>query len=1022
MSENAFNNPFPGLRPFQKNESNLFFGRENHIKEILRKLETFRFVSIVGNSGSGKSSLVRAGLLPEIEAKTNPSWQICIMRPGKNPVEELCTALFSQDLFGSNNPSEKSQIQSDNLSILQRSTLGLVQSVRNFIPNGKNLLILVDQFEEIFRYRNLTLTDADQPDYANHFVELLLNAVGQKEVPIYVIMTIRSDFLGDCEQFTGLPEAINDGQFLIPRMNRDELQLSITGPIDLVHGKISPQLVYQLLGEVGKSPDQLPVLQHVLMRTWEVWVNEHNPSKPIDVDTYQKTGGMAKALSNHAEEAFSELETDSKKKLAEGIFKTITLKGSDNRGVRRPTSLNKIALITNSTEAEVIEIVNIFRRSDRGFLMPPENVPLNSESVIDISHESLMRVWERLSNWVEAEADSSEIYQRICESALLYDKNKAGLWRDPDLQIAVDWRIKNTPNEFWASQYNEHFNLAIRFIDASIQDKKFVLAEKNRRRNLTRVVVSFFLITLSLLTLWAYIERNRSSRNEKLALTEKKKAENQEAFANIQKKKAEENALKAVMEKVNADKAKLNAFEQRKIAVTNAKEAEIQKLKAEKALLTADEARKAAEIDKKIAIAQKQLSDSLKTIAFESEKNAYRLRILSLASNLAIKSSEAKKGTYEEGVKPLLALQSHKFNKTFKGKAFDTDIFKALFSSMRYYQNKSEYVHNFHTDYVKAVCYSPDGKTIYSTGFDGQVIAANADNLQVSPQNFAPQTALMENLQLNHIFNKIIASADKNIFVYNMESPGEKPKVIAGAHPDKISSIVWLNNQIVSSCLDNKIRVFNPTTLKLETSFTLPSKPLCMSVNETKDLICIGCENGKVYLLKTNMVGAYSEPVELCKVSNANITCIDLSVDASKIICGTSDGNLIIVEPNNSCNKPITILAHASGIGAVKFNPKENLVASAGYDSYVKLWNINSPDEPPVIFEEHDRWVLALAFSPDGSQLVSCGKDKSVRTYIIQPSKMVNYLETKVNRNFTNNEWNYFIGSDIPYELTISGR
>lgn len=1013
-------NPFPGLRPFQKSEANLFFGREKHIKEILRKLETYRFVSIVGNSGSGKSSLVRAGVLPQIEHDKNTAWKICIIRPGKNPVEELCMALFDSTLFGSANETERSKQLKEAVEILNKNKLGIVQAVRHLLPEGKRLLILVDQFEELFRFNTINV-EQNGNNFASHFVDLLLGAVGQKEVPIYVMMTVRSDFLGDCEQFMGLPEAINDGQFLIPRMNREELQSSITGPVDLVHGKISPNLVHQLLAEVGTSPDQLPVLQHVLMRTWEVWEKENKPAKPIDIDEYEKTGGMAKALSNHAEEAFNELNTDTKKKLAEAIFKTITLKGADNRGIRRPTSLSKISQITNSSLDEVIEITKIFRRADRGFLMPPAATQLNENSVLDISHESLMRVWERLGIWVDEEAESAEIYTRICESALLYDKNMAGLWRDPDLQIAVEWREKNKPNTFWANQYNSHYELAMRFIDASIQDKKFMLAEKNRRRYLTRVVVSIFLIALSSLTLWAYIESNRSSKNEKLALTEKKKAENQEAIANEQKRKAEVNAMKAVMEKVNADKAKLSAFEQRKIAITNAKEAEIQKLNAEKALLTADDARKAAEIDKKIAIAQKQLSDSLKTIAFESEKNAYRLRILSIASNLAIKSAEAKRGTYEEGIKPLLALQSNKFNKTYKGKPFDSDIFKALFSSMRYFQNKTEYSHNFHADAVRSVCYSTDGKTIYSAGYDGKLVMSNSDNLQSNPKFFAPQTALLENIQINGTLNKIIASTDsKTILIYDLASVNDKPKVINGEHSDKISAIAWINNTIISTCFDMKIRIFDPSSLKLLKTYTLPSKPLCMSVNENKNIISIGCDNGKIYLLKVSNNSNSENPEEFSKITSSKITSIDMNMDASKIVCGTFDGNILILETQNPNTKPITIAAHSSNITMVKFSPKDNMVASSGYDSYVKLWNINLPDEQPVIFEEHDLWALALSFSPDGSQLASGGRDKSLRTYSIQNQKLVSTIESKVKRNFTKTEWVTFIGSDIPYEKTLS--
>ena len=106
--------------------------------------------------------------------------------------------------------------------------------------------------------------------------------------------------------------------------------------MNVVDGKISPRLVQQLLSEIGTNPDQLPILQHVLMRSWEVWTNRNKPEQPMDMDDYLATGGMSQALSNHAEEAYGELKTDKQKRVAETLFKTITVKTSDNRGIRRP--------------------------------------------------------------------------------------------------------------------------------------------------------------------------------------------------------------------------------------------------------------------------------------------------------------------------------------------------------------------------------------------------------------------------------------------------------------------------------------------------------------------------------------------------------------------------------------------------------------------------------------------------------------------------------------------------------------
>lgn len=259
----------------------------------------------------------------------------------------------------------------------------------------ENLLILVDQFEELFRFADLA-RQRGAGDEAPAFVKLLLEAARQTEVPVYVVITMRSDFLGDCARFRDLPEAISDSQYLIPRLTRDELRAVITGPIGVRVGRIAPSLVQRLLNDVGDDMDQLPVLQHALMRAWGHWERGDPDGRPIDLSDLEAIGGMAEALSRHADEAFGSLASERERKIAERLFKCLTERGSDNRELRRPTPLSRIAAIANADPAELIPVIDVFRAPGRSFLMPPHGVALEGDSVIDISHESLIRQWGRL--------------------------------------------------------------------------------------------------------------------------------------------------------------------------------------------------------------------------------------------------------------------------------------------------------------------------------------------------------------------------------------------------------------------------------------------------------------------------------------------------------------------------------------------------------------------------------------------------------------------------------------------------
>jgi hypothetical protein len=374
MPPGSLFNPFPGLRPFEPDEDHLFFGREKEIDELLRRLRANRFLSVVGTSGSGKSSLVRSGLIPSLYSgfmvKAGSTWRVATLRPGEDPIGHLAAALNQSGVLGA-----EGEMASTNRVLLEatlrRSTRGLVDAVRQArIPPEDNLLVIVDQFEELFRFRRSHQIENSR-DEAVAFVKLLLEATQQQEVPIYVVLTMRSDFIGDCMEYPGLPEAVNAGQYLVPRMTRDELRSAITGPIAVAGGEIAPRLVLRLLNDLGDDHDQLPVLQHALMRTWDHWERHRSQGEPIDTADYEAVGTMQQALSLHAEEAFLETGSEANHKIAERIFKALTDTFSDPRGIRRPTSVRQLSAICEASEPEVIQIVEIFRRPGRSFLMPP---------------------------------------------------------------------------------------------------------------------------------------------------------------------------------------------------------------------------------------------------------------------------------------------------------------------------------------------------------------------------------------------------------------------------------------------------------------------------------------------------------------------------------------------------------------------------------------------------------------------------------------------------------------------------
>ena len=571
-------NPFPGLRPFNQEEDYLFFGREQQVAELVTLLRKQRFLAVTGTSGSGKSSLVRAGLLPELQGgmmkEVGSDWETLVLRPGGAPLQHLAEAVAEASLEDPEDPKVIGEL----LATLNHSGLGLVEAIRQSeIEPGTNVLILVDQFEEIFRFQRSGATNEEQ---AVSFVNLLLEAGAQRDVPIFVIITMRSDYLGDCTEFRGLTEAVNEGEYLIPRLTRDQIRSCIEGPIKVGGGQISFSLVQELLNSLGTEQDQLPVLQHALMRTFDHWRSDEAAGEALELQHYLDVGGMEEALSRHADEVFAGLD-ETHQHVAEAVFKAITERGVDNRGIRRPTRLDLLTQIADAELDQVVTVVEAFRNPGVTFLMPPSEVMLTPETVVDISHESLMRVWRRLEDWVDAEAQSARIYRRLSETAELHRQGKAGLYRDPDLQIALAWRDATGPTSNWAVRYAPGFDQAMSFLEQSEESAHEAQRELEaaRQRELEQAQA------LAAAEAQRAESQQRAARRLRIlstgvaavavvALIAFVFAVNAQRESIRQRGLAEENAAEAEKAKINAEVNAANALKSQNLAETAQRQAE----------------------------------------------------------------------------------------------------------------------------------------------------------------------------------------------------------------------------------------------------------------------------------------------------------------------------------------------------------------------------------------------------------------------------------------------------------------
>ena len=392
------------------------------------------------------------------------------------PIDNLADALRGGD-------AQQASLAGADATTLRSSSLGLVEAVRNAgLAPGESLLVVADQFEELFRYcRRMSAVDGGAE--AALFVNILLTAARRPDAPVYVLLTMRSDFLGDCAQFPGLPESLSESQYLIPRLTREQRRQAITEPLRLFGATATPQLVEQLLNDSGEdsgdtavgadyrggAPDPLPVLQHALLRTYLAWKSlpQEKTAGLIDLPQYRDAGRTDAALNKHAEHLFAEELDDETQRWAERIFRCLTTMEL-GRPVRRPTPLPDLYKIVGAKEEDrkkVDALLYLFSRRENSF------VRLNKDGSVDISHESLIWKWKRLSGWVADEAASAELY---CD--IVKDTGGKATWGEPKLSAALVVKNRNGWNADWARQYSQGHFLAVEEFLARSQN-----AERKRR-------------------------------------------------------------------------------------------------------------------------------------------------------------------------------------------------------------------------------------------------------------------------------------------------------------------------------------------------------------------------------------------------------------------------------------------------------------------------------------------------------------------------------------------------------------
>ena len=424
--------PFQGLQYYDEKDADRFFGREVLVAKIVSRLANSHFLAVIGASGSGKSSVVRAGVIPAlrrgerlVDGSLPPTdsgqWDIRVFTPSAHPLDALAASLTRESKSVSAATSMRADLEQEPRALNLVARRLLAQSGR------KHLMLVIDQFEEIF-------TQCRQEDERTAFIESLLHAVDPVDPqPITVLITLRADFYAQLGEQDRLRELVSQNQEFIGAMSREELTRAILQPAALGNWKVQEGLVDVILDDLGSEPGALPLLSHALLETWK-----RRRGRVLTVSGYTATGGVHGAIAQTAETVFQQRLTREQQPIARMIFVKLAEIGDGTLDTRRRATFSE--LITRATDTATIDAVLSILTDAR--LVTTDTLEPGDVRVVEVAHEALIREWPMLRDWLNQNRGSLILHRQLTEDAndwIKLDRDPGALYRGVRLQQMSEW-------------------------------------------------------------------------------------------------------------------------------------------------------------------------------------------------------------------------------------------------------------------------------------------------------------------------------------------------------------------------------------------------------------------------------------------------------------------------------------------------------------------------------------------------------------------------------------------------------
>ncbi|MDZ8263543.1 eIF2A-related protein [Nostoc sp. ChiQUE01b] len=966
-------NPYRGLAAFGSNpeDTQFFYGRTALIDELLEKLWQQNFLAVLGASGSGKSSVVQAGLLNAIQQgqrRDTANWHILpVITPGDDPLASLATAFIKPNDPVGRKPRYISRLK-------EKGAEFLAELVSEHQQNP--VVLVIDQFEEVF---TLCKDSQKRQDFFDCLMDVLTLPNESIDVnntaALRVVITMRADFLGKCleQDYAGFAENLKNNTATVTPLTKEELEDVIIKPAEVVGLNVENALVQKMIEDVQGSPSSLPLLQYALTELWELWHQDWQQrgtaaGNTLTLTNYVQIGEVKGALEKQADKVYDSL-SQQEQGVAKKIFLELTEPGEGTEDTRKRILKNDLIndqhpkelldpVISQLADARLVVTNTVSNVTTVSETEQPDDTASQAKVVIDIAHEALIRHWKRLRSWINENRDALRTERKLKAAAKDWQDNQENsdyLWPGARLVEANDYYEKYL-------SLGRLDQITQKFIQGSRDKQKRLENEEKRLRQ----------------------EKEKQIQSLNQALT---KSQLQEKAARVQNLIPTQ-PLDALLLAVEAVKTNLDW-----ISNSNKDEISVKKPIAIDIL-----ANKPGEI---LGVVQASLYEAAARAIVpnvcEEPQAAINSIAFSYKGEMIISSTLNMAYFWDSSGKTLL-----KKLPLCKDKNYDVNSIAFCSESRKIagacsdnivrvwsFEGEGEplYTLQEHQKAVKSVAFSPDGKTIVSGSEDKTIRLWNIDGQPIKSRLLGKHKDRVNAVAFSPNGQMIVSgSKDKTIRLWNINGQPIKSRLL-GKHDQSVTAVAFSPNgeMIVSGSEDTTVCLWHIERGLEKQLRGHDGWVHSVAFSPNGQMIVSGSEDKTVRLwdIEGRPVG---HPL---RGHSDRVSAVAFSPDRQMIVSGSYDTKMILWAIIN--HNPILELSdHKDSVNAVAFSPDGKMIVSGSSDNTLRLWNSNTGES---LLHGHKNNVNAVAFSPDGKMIVSGSSDKTLRLWNSQTGEYIRQLD-----------------------------